>query len=303
MKKVLLIGSTGFVGKAVFESLKQSGFDVCDSKLRLHESTDWSQELQSTHGIVNAGGVAHISKNELGAFKEQMEQANHRGLLALVRAFNECRTAKILINISSVAASGWSLSAEPIDEKQDLVPSTVYGRTKREGEALLLGQNNDDKLIVNLRPPLIIGEDAAGNFGKLQRLAAGSKWLPFGAVNNQRSLLSVRNLGEAIVHLLKLDETKMVGANSGNYFICDQQPVSLKQIIETLRHSTKPKQFPVPSGLLKIVLRPLLGRDGVNGLFGDLVFDASKFANHFDWHPEYDTILELRRIGELNYDK
>lgn len=48
--------------------------------------------------------------------------------------------------------------------------------------------------VVIIRPPLVYGPNAPGNFGKLAKLASKNLPLPFGAVKNLRSLVAVDNL-------------------------------------------------------------------------------------------------------------
>src|SRR5690606_9962280 len=88
------------------------------------------------------------------------------------------------------------------------------------------------KVGVILRPPLVYGHDAPGNWGKLQRLAASRLPLPFGAVANRRSLCSVGNLCHAIV---VATEAALKGTGSGTYEIADRDMVSLTEILTWLR--------------------------------------------------------------------
>ena len=53
-----------------------------------------------------------------------------------------------------------------------------------------------------LRPPLVYGPGARGNFARLVALVARGVPLPLGAVRNRRSLIFVGNLVDAIVRTL-----------------------------------------------------------------------------------------------------
>ncbi len=96
--------------------------------------------------------------------------------------------------------------------------------------------------------------------------------LPFGALRNRRSLLSVEALAAAVVDLLQMTQTRQV------YLPGD--PVSTAEIFTAFRAGLgRPKRLlPVPASLLKTAAR-LAGRgEGWQGLFAEQICDSSALA-------------------------
>src|SRR5690606_17291742 len=135
----------------------------------LDGATDWGAALAGVEAVVHCAARVHVlQENEadpLAAFRRVNVAATHRlaveALAAGVGRF---------IFLSSVGA----LTAET-----DPVRASPYQRSKLEAEQALREATADSAmLVVMLRPPLIYGPGAPGNFARLARLVAAGRPLP-----------------------------------------------------------------------------------------------------------------------------
>jgi len=79
------------------------------------------------------------------------------------------------------------------------LPGDAYGRTKLATERFLLAAAQQTGLeLVILRPPLVYGPNARGNFRALIRLVASGLPLPFARIDNRRSLIFLDNLVDVV---------------------------------------------------------------------------------------------------------
>jgi UDP-glucose 4-epimerase len=150
------------------------------------------------------------------------------------------------------------------------------------------------KLGVNLRPPLIYGPDAPGNWGKFVRLARLPMLLPFSSVRNRRSYLGLDHLGEAIEAILSAPADP---SRSGTYEVADRETPSLPEVLAAVRRGlARPAGLmPFPPGILERALR-LAGREAMaEGLFCDLLLDSRPFEEAFSWRPASPTLEAMER--------
>lgn len=72
------------------------------------------------------------------------------------------------------------------------IPSNFYGRSKLQAEQGITPLMDDKFKVVILRPPMIFGKGAKGNYPKLSKMACKLPLFP--DVNNERSMLYIDNL-------------------------------------------------------------------------------------------------------------
>ncbi|MFZ5775607.1 MAG: NAD-dependent epimerase/dehydratase family protein [Thermodesulfobacteriota bacterium] len=204
--RVLVTGATGFIGRALCSHLLHAGIEVRGTTRRhshdhllhvgdVHGATDWGHALTGVRTVVHLAGksAARRGRDDLALL-----QVNVEGAVNLARQAARAKV-KRLIYLSSVKVLGES-SPTPFTAHASPNPATPYAWSKHEAEQALAGVARQSGLeLVILRPPLVYGRGAAGNFGKLLRLAASGLPLPLASVNNQRSLLSLDSLCDLIL--------------------------------------------------------------------------------------------------------
>ncbi|MCB1202762.1 MAG: NAD-dependent epimerase/dehydratase family protein [Verrucomicrobiae bacterium] len=286
--RVLVTGGNGFVGSKLVERLAIAGHEVVATVrhpfegmdpnrcIVLAEEASFSPLLDGIDAVVHTAGVAHRP----AATEEDYSQGN-RDLTTRLAAEVANSGVRVMIHLSSIAARE-AASAE------GRRPAS-YGLSKLAAEPAVISLSEAGKLGVNLRPPLIYGPGAPGNWGRLVRLARLPLPLPFASVKNRRSYLALDHLIEAILAVIaKVDQPAL----SGTYEIADRESPSLAEVVKAVRKglSRRPGLIPFPPALLESGLR-LAGREAMSeGLFGDLLLDATPFESAFTWRPSLPTL-------------
>ena len=146
--------------------------------------------------------------------------------------------------------------------------------------------------VVIVRPPLVIGPGAPGNFGQLLRAVYRGFPLPFGAVRNQRSLVAVENLADLVFTCLKHPE-----AAQRIFLVSDDEDLSTPELLHrTARSLGRPARlFPVPCRALRFAAR-MLGKGAVaQQLCGSLQVDIRKTRELLGWAPSTSVDEALER--------
>ena len=138
--------------------------------------------------------------------------------------------------------------------------------------------------VVILRPPLVYGAGAPGNFAQMLRLVDLGVPLPLANIKNKRDLLYVGNLVDALM----MCATHPAAANN-TYLVSDGEAVSTPEILRGLaiELGISSRVLPFPIGLLKL-MSAMFGRaDQVDSLVGSLQVDSTKIRHQLGWLPPY----------------
>lgn len=252
VSRIFVTGATGFLGRHLVDRLLQNGHALTlavrnqaacpaqwqkDAQINIVaigalERASGLENVVSGHGaVVHAAGLAHVAPRDAAAAEVAFMQANAEATDRLARAAQRAGIASF-VHVSSLSAITRNASEKAVDDRaREWRPESAYGRSKIVAEEALAAARGD-MLAISLRPPLIIGAEAPGNWAALQRLAATGLPLPFGSVDNRRSLIGVDALAETIAGLCRRVHEP---ALSGNYCIAGTPPVSLRTMITELR--------------------------------------------------------------------
>ncbi|KFB08817.1 NAD-dependent epimerase/dehydratase [Nitratireductor basaltis] len=284
--KIVVTGATGFVGRHLCRALGTRGYQVrralrsagvaadADDVVvgEIGPRTDWSRALVGADAVVHLAGPAHGRVRDDAAFFSTSDAGTARLLEAMEEA-----DLPVMVNMSSIAA-------RRAEEEGD--GASAYGRSKLAGERRVSGfAKGGGLLAISLRPPLVYGADAPGNWARLMRLARLPLPLPFASVNAARSFCAVENLCDAIISALEAGASGAKGA--GVYEICDAETVTLAEVLTLLRAGAgrRAHLVPVPVGLLRSGIEAAGMHQLAEQLFDPLLLDASPFAERFGWQP------------------
>lgn len=315
-ERILVTGATGFVGRHLVEHFRSAGrlltlavrnADACppswqtDKHIRIvatgpiETGANLGEALAGVATVVHLAGLAHVRGSGRGG--GPFVAANATATERLTEASADGGIGSF-IHLSSLAAITRNASPSVIDDTTcDPAPTpTPYGRSKREAEKHVLALAERGIFAVSLRPPLVVGAEAKGNWGALQRLAATGLPLPFASVRNRRSLIGIRTLVEA---LDRLCTDSWPPEKSGNYCIADAESLSLPAIVTELRRGMglPPRLFPCPPGVLKVLAAAANRQQMAAGLLGDLRVDAGRFRATFDFTPTQDLAASIAQSG------
>ncbi|RZM93564.1 UDP-glucose 4-epimerase [Bradyrhizobium genosp. SA-3] len=301
----LVTGASGFLGRHIVPALTREGWSVRRA-VRSPEGTDgevviksigpesdWQAALEGVDAVVHLAARVHY-KNEEHAV-QLYRDVNVDGTLHLARSAAMAGVRQFIF-ISTVLVHGRSNDGRaPFSESDAPTPRGLYGTSKAEAEAGLrtLARDSDMKISV-IRPPLIYGAGAKGNFALLTRAVRRGLPLPFAAIRNRRNFLSVQNLSSFILHRLRHPDP---ASNFEIFLLADRERVSTPEFIACLARASgkSARLFGIPPKLLSAALRVTGRQDMQDGLIGSLELDISK-AIATGWQPQV-TLEEGLRLA------
>lgn len=313
-QRILITGATGFVGRHLVRHFLSTGHpltitvretDSCPKGWRGHKqikivstgpietATNLDEAIASNSAVIHLAGLAHVQST--AASSDRFIKANTTATERLVKAAAD-RDVRTFIHMSSLAAITKNSSAEIIDDATSNPPPTPYGRSKLEAEKHVLDLSDKGVFAISLRPPLVVGAEAKGNWAALQRLAATSLPLPFSGVSNKRSLIGVSSLVAAVDRLCT---GQWSPEKSGNYCIADEETLSLPTIITELRRGMHipPRLFHFPAAVFHAIGRAINQQQMVSGLLSDLQIDSSRFRTTFDFKQPQSLAASITESG------
>jgi nucleoside-diphosphate-sugar epimerase len=202
-----------------------------------------------------------------------------------------CRSAadakvRRLIFVSSAKVFGEGRSA-PYTLVDQPAPADAYAQSKWEADQIIHASAKEATFTWTiLRPPFVYGPGGKGNFPRLVALArvAARVPLPLGGISNQRSMLFVGNLADAI-HACAFTD---VAANQ-TYLPTDGKDVSTPDLLRAIGkvRGERSLLFSVPLWMLRAPAR-LLGRSAeISRLTESLRLDPGRLLEQLDWRPPF----------------
>lgn len=304
-----MTGANGFIGAAVCKLLRErkmpytaavrrAGSEEYVSVGELNGRTSWQVALEGCESVIHLAARVHVMREQSGNPLTAYREVNVDGTLNLARQ-SALAGVKRFIYVSSIKVNGESTTGcRPFTSFDAPAPSDAYGVSKLEAEQGLQALADEIGLeIVVVRPPLVYGPGVRANFRNLMRLVATGVPLPFGQVQNARSLVSVGNLADFL--LLALRHTAAPGQI---FLVSDGEDVSVPGLIRMIATSMNKSAH-----LLAVPVAPMmkaasiLGRSGVaDRIFGSLQVDISHACHTLGWRPP-DSMREAIDVTVRDY--
>lgn len=296
---VLVTGANGFIGQAVCSELPYWGFSVLGAVRKLKspisntaryielgeadEYTDWSGTLKGVDSVVHLAARVHIMKDFAIDPLAEYRRVNvamtmnlaHQAAAAGVRRF---------IFVSSIKVNGERTPIGQPFTAEDLPhPEDSYGISKLEAERELLKLAEETGLaVVIIRPPLVYGPGVKANFQTMVRWVAKGIPLPFGVLNNRRSLVALDNLTSFIVTCLHHP-----AAANQTFLVSDGDDLTVKELMQLIAKNFGQNLtlITIPKPILKIAAYVFGKVDYQNRLFNSLQLDIHKNCYLLGWVP------------------
>ncbi|MFT5759974.1 MAG: nucleoside-diphosphate-sugar epimerase [Alteromonadaceae bacterium] len=301
--KVLITGSNGFIGSTLTSKLKLThtvighGRSSCNSlntsdflKVNIDSQSNWKELLKGINTIVHLAAVAHNNSND----PEYISEVNVKGTINLAEQAVKSGVKRFIF-ISSIGVVGNSTTNTlPFDEYSNAAAHSQYALSKLDAEIALLKIAEETELeIVIIRPVLVYGVSAPGNFGKLVGLVNKVPMLPFGVCENKRSFISVENLVDFI-------DVCITHPSAKNEIFCisDGVDFSIKEFTNGIAVGLNKKliQLPIPVFIFRL-LGKITGKiEAVEQLVGDLQVDSSKARKLLSWTPPVTMAKTLSKL-------
>ena len=173
MKKILITGAGSYVGESVKKYMLAHGDYLIDAVDTMGDN--WKMADYSQYDVVyHVAGIAHVNADPK---MEALYYKVNRDLTIEVAKYAKAAGVKQFIFMSSqiVFHESQSLKSEIITKDTKENPNGFYGDSKLQAEMGLWGLNGNDNhnhmKICILRPCMIYGPNAKGNFPRLAKLA------------------------------------------------------------------------------------------------------------------------------------
>ncbi len=304
---ILVTGANGFVGKSLCETLGNRGLSVRGAVRAIDpggpidetvvavgdidQGTSWQDALAGVQVVVHLAARVHLLGDNDQAL-DAYRRVNVAGTLNLARQAAAAGVQRVVF-LSSIKVNGESTAEIPFRHSDTPVPVDPYGISKLEAEQGLQELMRTTGIeVVIIRPPLVYGAQAGGNFDRLRRLAVQGFPLPLGSVNNKRSLIGVENLCDCI--RVCLEHPAAVGEP---LLVSDNQDISTPDLVRLLAFSAgrSIRLPPVPVGLL-LLFASFCGKGAeIRRLTENLQVDCSQTLRQLNWQPPFSLEQGIKR--------
>ncbi|MCF8111439.1 MAG: NAD-dependent epimerase/dehydratase family protein [Desulfobacteraceae bacterium] len=299
--RVFITGAGGFIGRRAVEYLAENKDlqlrvmpgrtkDNAFTKNRktesvpcrdINENTPWDDALAGVDTVVHLAARAHVLNEAEDNALELFRKVNVKGSLNLgkqaVRA-----GVKRFVFMSSIGVNG-NRSLRPFTANDPPNPLEPYAVSKLEAEQGLgrLAQETGMELVI-IRPVLVYGPGAPGNFARLAKMVQKGVPLPLGAVRNKRSLAAVDNLVDLIAACIKHP-----AAPGKTFLVSDGRDLSTPELIRKLADAIgcAARLVPVPPALLRLAGLMTGKPREMEKLTGSLQVDISHTCDTLNWQP------------------
>lgn len=301
MRTCLITGASGFVGRHLAKGLQEAPLPwqlrlVSRNTDRLiggigttHHavgaidgSTDWSGILPGIDVVVHAAAHVHVSHEPPDDALGLHRRINTEGTLQLARQA-AAAGVKRMVFLSTIGVHGTG-QERPYKETDTPAPHSPYARSKLDAENGLLALSGYTGMeVVIIRPPLVYGHNAPGNFTRLAAIMRRGLPLPLGCVHNLRSLVAIDNLADFIINR---GMTHPAAANQV-FLVSDGQDLSTPDLVRhmAVRLNQPARLVPVPLSLLRWGAA-CVGQQGVlRQLTSTLQADITKARTLLAWEP------------------
>lgn len=294
---ILITGASGFLGKRIVRFLQRANDAYLLTTSRQQESfpnhlvrdlSEATVELTTNvDTVIHFAGLAAHKQGDDAAF----HHANVDNTVKVAKAAL-ASGVKRFIFISTTDVYDDKGSA-PVIETSPLKPKSAYAQSKLTAENVLkqLCEESSMNLII-LRLPLVYHIDAVNEFGQYIQMVKDNRPLPLDRINNQRTLLALRNFESALNAVLHQPEIQHETMN-----IADNFHLSTTEMMNGIAVAAviPIKLFYAPKLLAKTAMK-LTGKIGVfEKLWGDDQVSSQYAQQLLKWAPSDDYVVNLSK--------
>lgn len=327
--KLLLTGSTGFVGRNILiqalsdgkyervfvpvrsrkkleMQLAAEGMDSIPEKLEIFEgdSDGWNlpAAAKTAEHVIHSAGVI---------FAETWDEYRRTNVDGTIHLMKDLSAAQRIVVLSSLSAAGPSdPGGEPHHEGEPDRPVTFYGKSKLQMEDVLKNQFGTMPWVC-LRPPMIFGPRDHATLPLFKMIRRRVHFKP-GFADKSFSVLAVGDLVDAIFKVLRYPSPLPTNP-SRYYYVSNPQKISDRDILRTAAKVVGASGIilPVPQICLKIASRlvssiptwrttiPTLSVDRAKEIWPNRwLISSSLLTQHFGWSASTEFEAAVRQTYE-----
>lgn len=311
MSLVLVTGANGFVGQSLCEEIIRQGLQgragvrsPCQLPAgvesvavgAINGGTKWTDALSNVDIVIHLAARVHVMCDEAADPLTEFRAVNVEGTLNLAHQAAKAGVRRF-IYLSSIKVNGErTFPGQPFTEQGVPAPLDPYGISKYEAEEGLrkLAPQTGMEVVI-IRPPLVYGPGVKANFLNMMRWLHKGVPLPFGAINNRRSLVTLDNLIDLIIACIKHP-----AAANQIFLVSDGEDLSTTELLlhVAVALDMPARLLPVPQKLLEAGFKVVGKGDLAQRLCGSLQVNITKACTMLNWSPPLSVDEGLRHTAE-----
>lgn len=289
-KRILITGKNSYIGQSVLQWLKNFyPQPLIIDELCLEDESWKNTDFSSYNTILHVAGIAHADIGKANNDLKRLYRTVNTNLAISVATKAKSDGVTHFIFMSSIIVFG---DSAPIGKQKRITanstpePANFYGDSKLQAEIGINALQDKNFKIAIIRPPMVYGNGAKGNYQRLVKLAQRLPLFP--AVKNERSMIHIDNLCEFIRLIINDQATGTFHPQNAEYV----QTSNLVALIAKKYHKNlRLIRFLTP------FLQPLARIFGsVNKMFGNLSYDMSLSEYQSDYQVRsFDDSIEITK--------
>ena len=273
MKRILITGAGSYVGESVRKYMLSTApgeFEI-DAVSTMNDA--WKMaEFKRYDVVYHVAGIAHVNADP--KLKSLYYKVNRDLTIEVAKTAKEAGVKQFIFMSSQIVFhESQSLKTEIITKDTTANPNGFYGDSKLQAEIGLHELESETFKVCILRPCMIYGPNAKGNFPRLAKLACKVPMFP--CWHNQRSMLYIDNLAEFV-------KQAVLRELSGTFYPQNRELADTVEIIRFFAHETGHKIWITRLlnpfvWLSSFVLQP------INKMFATYYYDPNMSKMDFDY--------------------
>ncbi|MDB1122407.1 UDP-glucose 4-epimerase family protein [Vibrio algarum] len=315
--KVLITGSTGFVGSRLVQIALKQGWKCVEVKrlssqndktssrksaensesfqiTDISSNTQWEGAFNGVDCVVHCAARVHQMNESEAEAKSAYHEVNTLGTLHLAKQAAQSGVKRFVF-LSSIKVNGEAtIPGESFKPDLTNKPTDPYGLSKYDAEVGLQKIAQETGLeVVIIRPPLVYGPNVQANFLSMMNIVAKGLPLPLGAIDNKRSMVYLDNLVDLI--LLSCVHPKVAGRT---LLVSDDHDVSISYMLKSIAKAMKKRRYfllPIPPAWLKLAAKIVGKSEVAQRLCGNLQLDIQETKSRLEWEPPFNVDEGIQR--------